>query len=458
MVTQHLVPLIKARSETGKTGNTGKSGQDPRTVSAQVLSKVFAEQHSLSTLLPVYLGAISDPRKQAFAQALCYGVLRHYFSLNLILENLLDKKLKKKDADIKALILIGLYQLAYMRTPAHAAVSATVDCCKALKKIWAKNLINALLRRYQREQDTFVDLVAKNELAKYEHPKWLLDLLKNQYPEHWLAIIEANNIQPPMNLRVNARHNDRDTYLKQLETSGIEAHASSFNNHGITLTHPIGVESLPGFSEGHVSVQDLAAQLAVPLLDAQADERILDACSAPGGKLAHLLEISTSLRDVIAIELETHRLKKLQDTLKRLQLDAQLIHADARAPDSWWDKQAFDRIMIDAPCSASGVIRRHPDIKYLRTNEAVQNITRLQTEILDALWPLLKNGGKLLYITCSVIKAENDDQIAAFIEKHNDAKPIPILANWGQETRYGRQILPGEHAMDGFYYAQLHKT
>lgn len=451
MAIRLLVPEIKDKTEFGQSGQA-------RLIAAKVVSKVFTGKQSLSTLLPVHLAEISDLREQAFAQALCYGVLRHYFSLNLILDNLLDKKLKKKDGDIKALILIGLYQLDHMRTPAHAAVAATVDCCKALKKIWAKNLVNALLRRYQREHDKFSELIIGNESARYEHPEWLLKLIKKDYPENWSSIIEANNQQAPMSLRVNARHNDRATYLKQLKSASIEAEASVFNDHGITLTHPIGVESLPGFAEGHVSVQDLAAQLAIPLLHAQAGERILDACSAPGGKLAHLLENKNSLQDVVAIELEAHRFKKLQGTLERLQLEATLIQADARATDTWWDNQAFDRILIDAPCSASGVIRRHPDIKYLRTAEAVQNIILLQTEILDALWPLLKKGGKLLYITCSIIKAENDEQIAAFTDKHNDANPIPIPANWGHATAYGRQILPGENAMDGFYYAQLQKT
>jgi 16S rRNA (cytosine967-C5)-methyltransferase len=392
---------------------------------------------------------LADLREQAFAQALCYGVLRHYYSLDFILGKLLDKKLKKKDGDIRALMLIGLYQLDHMRTPAHAAVSATVDSCTTLKKPWAKNLINAILRRYQREHEQFPDLI--------EHPEWLLNMLKDEYPDRWSTIISENNLPPPMSLRVNSRVIDRARYLKQLESAGIEAQASEFNENGIVLTHPTNVETLPGFSEGHVSVQDLAAQLAIPLLEPQAGERILDACSAPGGKLAHLLESMPTLQEAVAIELEPHRFKKLLSTLDRIRLSATLIQNDVRAANDWWDKQHFDRILIDAPCSASGVVRRHPDIKYLRTPEDVQNITLLQTEILNALWPLLKKGGKLLYITCSVFSAENDEQITAFINRHNDANSIPIQASWGKATKYGRQILPGENAMDGFYYAQLQK-
>jgi len=399
-----------------------------------------------------------DPRERALAQALCFGVIRHYYSLDFILNTLLDKQLKKKDCDVKALIMIGLYQLDHMRTPAHAAVSASVESCEELKKPWAKNLVNAVLRRYQREHDKFTELIKANETAKNEHPAWLLDSLKDEYPEHWQSIVRGNNLAPPMSLRVNSRKTDRDSYLKKLQAAGIEVHKSNFIQTSVVLTHPMGVEALPDFAEGHVSVQDLAAQLAIPLLGPQAGERILDACSAPGGKLAHLLEAIPTLQEVVAIEKEPHRFKKLEGTLKRLGLSATLIQNDARAVDDWWDKQLFDRILIDAPCSASGVIRRHPDIKYLRTAEDVRNSTVLQAEILDALWPLLSKGGKLLYITCSVFKAENDEQIAAFTNKHNDAYSIPIQANWGMATEYGRQILPGDNAMDGFYYAQLQKT
>jgi 16S rRNA (cytosine967-C5)-methyltransferase len=440
------------------TNNTKPESRQARVVASQILSKVFAEHQSLATLLPIELDIMVDPRERALTQALCFGVIRHYYSLNFILNSLLDKKLKKKDSDIKALILIGLYQLDHMRTPAHAAVSACVESCKELKKTWAKNLVNAVLRRYQREQDKFPELITANETAKNEHPAWLLDRLKDEYPQHWRSIIKENNLPPPMSLRVNTCKTDRDSYLEKLQAAEIEAQPSTLNQTGIVLSHPVGVEALPDFAEGHVSVQDLAAQLAIPLLQPQAGERILDACSAPGGKLAHLLETFPSLQEVVAIEKKPHRFKKLENTLDRLGLSPTLIQNDARAVDDWWDKRLFDRILIDAPCSASGVIRRHPDIKYLRTAEDIQNITVLQAEILDALWPLLSKGGKLLYITCSVFKAENDEQIAAFTNKHNDANSIPIQASWGMATEHGRQILPGDNAMDGFYYAQLQKT
>ena len=429
-----------------------------RAVASQILSKVFEDHQSLSTLIPIELDVMTDQQERAFAQALCYGVLRHYDSLNFILGMLLDKKFKKKDGDIRALILIGLYQLDHMRTPDHAAVSATVESCMELKKQWAKNLINAILRRYQREHEKFSNLVADNASARYEHPDWLLNKFKDEYPECWQSIIRENNLPPPMSLRVNSHVTNREHYLKKLEAAVIEGQASSLNGNGIVLTHPVSVDILPDFSEGHISVQDLAAQLAIPLLDPQPGERILDACSAPGGKLAHLLENMPTLDEAVAIEMEPHRFKKLVSTLDRIRLKATLIQNDARAPNNWWDNKPFDRMLIDAPCSASGVIRRHPDIKYLRTPENIQNATVLQAEILNALWPLLKKGGKLLYITCSIFKAENDDQIAAFINKHHDVKAIPIQVSLGRATRDGRQILPGENAMDGFYYSQLYKS
>ena len=427
-------------------------------LASRILSQVIEGRKSLATLIPAELDVMTDPRERAFAQALCFGVLRRYYSLNFILNMLLDKKIKKKDGDIKALILIGLYQLDHMRIPAHAAVSATVACCTELQKNWAKNLVNAVLRRYLREHDKFPELITANESARNEHPAWLLDCLKNEYPDHWQSIVNENNRPPPMSLRVNPLKSDRLSYLKKLKIAGIEAYTSDLNPDGIILAHPVSVERLPDFSAGHISVQDLAAQLAIPLLEPQAGERILDACSAPGGKLAHLLETMPTLKEAIAIEIEPHRFKKLEGTLERVQLRATLIQGDVRSVDDWWDKQAFDRILIDAPCSASGIIRRHPDIKYLRTAEDLQNIAVLQAEILDALWPLLKKGGKLLYITCSIFKAENDEQITAFINRHDDANSIPIQTRWGKATKYGRQILPGENAMDGFYYAQLQKN
>lgn len=447
MVIPLLLPKIKTKSIP----------RQARTVASQILSKVFAKQQTLSTFIPADLETMADPRERALAQAICFGVLRHYESLNFILNTLLDKKLKKKDSDIKALILIGLYQLDYMRIPAHAAVSATVESCIELKKHWAKNLINAILRRYQREHDKFIGLIINKPSIKYEHPEWLLNTIKNDYPKDWETIINGNNLSPPMSLRVNVRNTNRDDYLMKLKASGIGAQMSAFNENGIVLQTPVNVESLPDFSAGHASVQDLAAQFSIPLLQPQTGERILDACSAPGGKLAHLLESIPTLKEAVAIEIEPHRFTKLESTLKRLQLNATLIQNDASRPDRWWDNKLFDRILLDAPCSATGVIRRHPDIKFLRTAKSVQDITAIQTKILNALWPLLKKGGKLLYITCSVLKVENDEQIAALISKHHDAKTLPIKATWGKTMKYGRQILPGENAMDGFYYAQIHK-
>lgn len=446
MATQHL-------ETTGK-----KESKQTRTLASQILSKVLQNRQPLSVLLPGSLAAISEARERAFIKALCFGVLRHYYSLNLIIEKLLHTKLRKKDSDIKALLLIGLYQITRMRVPIHAAISATVESCTILQKNWAKNMVNAILRNYQRQQSQFSVITERNESAKYEHPKWLLSKLKNEYPQHWQSIVHENNLMPPMTLRLNALKINQSCYIKKLAAVGLHAETSALSNDAIILTHPVNVEALPNFSEGYVSVQDIAAQLAVPLLNAQAGERILDICSGPGGKLAHLLEKMPNLKEAVAVEINSGQFKKLTNTLKRLQLHATLIQDDARNPDHWWDNKLFDRIMVDIPCSASGVIRRHPDIKYLSTAGDIQKTIVLQSNILNAVWPLLKKGGKLLYITCSIFDEENDQQIAAFINKHSNARTTPIKTAWGKATKYGRQILPGEHAMDGFYYAQLQKN
>lgn len=407
--------------------------------------------------MPVELNKIRDLRDKAFAQALCFGVLRHYYSLELILGELLHKKIKKKDHDIKALILIGFYQLGHMRIPAHAAVNETVETCKTLKKDWARNMVNATLRNYNRANGKFSELISANNAARYNHPDWMIGRIKQEYPGYWQTIIEENNLLPPMTLRINTCRTSREDYIKRLAAAGIKGSAPDLSENAVTLAEPVDAEMLPDFLSGDVSVQDLGAQLAAPLLAPKANERILDACSAPGGKLAHLLEYQPALKEAVALEPKPERFKKLSNTLARTRLNATLIRDDARTPETWWDRRSFDRILVDAPCSASGIIRRHPDIKYLRTPADIKELVLLQTEILQALWPLLKKGGKLLYATCSIFAAENDGQIARLAGKYKNLRIMAIPGDWGMPTKYGRQILPGERKMDGFYYARLQK-
>jgi 16S rRNA (cytosine967-C5)-methyltransferase len=373
--------------------------------------------------------------------------------MEFILNELLDKPLK--DWDVKALALVGLYQLKYMRVKPHAAVSETV--LAARKKPWAKALVNALLRRYLREQGNLEQKADNVQSAAFSHPDWLIRQIEQDWPQQAQQILLENNLQPPMALRVNLARVSRAQFLKQLSEQGIAAVAVSFCPSAIILEEPVAVDFLPGFAEGLVSVQDTAAQLAAGLLDVQAGHRVLDVCAAPGGKTAHILEFQPQLKEMVAVDVDEIRLQRISDTMRRLKLSAKLVVGDAANPQDWWDGQPFDRILLDAPCSALGVIRRHPDIKLLRRAEDIKSLQALQENILHAVWPLLAPGGIMLYATCSILKQENEQQIEAFLAEHADAVELPIDAAWGFAGCHGRQIMTGESAMDGFYYARLGK-
>lgn len=435
--------------------------QQARPAAVKALKAITVQGRSLSSALPEQLDKVAD-KERALCQEICYGVMRFYPRLEAIAKQLLQKPLKQKDEDVRLLLLIGLYQIAYMRVADHAAVTETVSATQALRKPWARGLINATLRRFLREREAIEKAVDGNESSRYAHPQWFIDRLKADYPQQWQSILEANNQRPPMSLRVNQQQHTRDAYLQRLNANGITAQETPHTEQGITLEKAVNVEQLPGFAEGHVSVQDGAAQLAAQLLDAQAGERILDACAAPGGKLVHLLERQKGIQ-AIAVEMDEERSQRIHENLQRLQLQAEVITADASDTESWWDGQPFDRILLDAPCSATGVIRRHPDIKQLRRDEDIESLSQLQAQLLNALWPLLKPGGILLYATCSILAQENHLQLEHFLRRHKDvsACPDPDAEGdpfWGHRCTIGRQILPGEDGMDGFYYACLQKN
>ncbi|MFA5922382.1 MAG: 16S rRNA (cytosine(967)-C(5))-methyltransferase RsmB [Methylococcaceae bacterium] len=425
-----------------------------RLIAARVLSRVLQDGQSLTAALESALQSVESGKDRAFIQALCYGVCRTYHRLDFILNELLDKPIK--DLGVKALALVGLYQLKYMRVKPHAAVSETV--LAARKKPWAKALINALLRGYLREQDSLEQKADNVQYAAVSHPDWLIKQIEQDWPQQAQQILLENNQQPPMALRVNLARISRDQYLQQLSEQGIEAVAVSFCPSAIILDKPAMVDLLPGFAEGLVSVQDTAAQLAAGLLDVQAGHRVLDVCAAPGGKAAHLLECQPHTRELVAVDIDASRMQRVSDNLQRLKLSARLVVGDAATPQDWWDGQFFDRILLDAPCSALGVIRRHPDIKLLRRAEDIKPLQALQLNILHAIWPLLAPGGIMLYATCSILKQENEQQIGAFLAEHPDAVELPIDAAWGFVGSHGRQIMTGESAMDGFYYARLGKA
>jgi len=426
-----------------------------RPLAIQALKQVLEQGRSLSAALPVLLPK-ADEGERALTQELSYGVLRYYLQLDALAARLLDKPLKAKDSDVQLLILMGLYQILYMRIPDHAAVSETVDVTKALKKPWARGLVNALLRRFLREREAMLAALKDDPEALYAHPPWLIEALQQAWPEDWQRVLEANNAYPPMTLRNNALQGSRDAYIEALHEVGIEASAAAHTRDGITLSQAVGVERLPGFAGGRVSVQDGAAQLAAQLLAAEAGERVLDACAAPGGKLAHVLEHSPGA-EAVAVDVDPERVRRIEENLARLKLQANVLTADVADTAAWWDGRPFDRILLDAPCSATGVIRRHPDIKLLRRADDVDQLARLQARILDALWPTLKPGGQLLYVTCSVMAQENHRQVASFLERHKDARHRALGVPWGHTCEVGRQILPGEDEMDGFYYALLEK-
>lgn len=420
-----------------------------RLIAAEVIDEV-TDGRSLDHVLPLYLEPIKDARDRAFVQAMCYGICRSYTKLDVMLSSFLEKPMKAKDSDVHALMMVGLYQLSEMRVPAHAAVSETVEAAKSLKKNWARGLVNAVLRAYLRHPD--LDFSEDLE-ARYAHPYWWIDAYRKAWPNDYEVILEANNMHPPMVLRAR----DREKSLAALTSAGIAASALNETQNGIVLNEPSAVEGLPGFLEGELSVQDGAAQLAADLLPLKPGMRVLDACAAPGGKLTHLLDREPALKEVVAIDKDRARLALIHDNLKRHQQTATVIAADVKATQQWWDKTPFDCILLDAPCSASGVIRRHPDIKLLRQPEDIKVLAREQAAILKALWPTLAKGGTLLYVTCSVFPDENDAVISAFLAAHPDAQQETLAVQWGVATKHGRQVLTGQHDMDGFYYARLRK-
>ncbi len=434
-----------------------KAELEARGVAVEVLLAVLRGRENLNTALDARLGALADERDRALVRELSYGVLRWLPRLRYFLARLLDQPLRAKDTDIECLLVLGLYQLAHTRVPPYAAVDSAVALAARRRKTWAKGLINAVLRRYQREREALEAAAEADGPARHAHPPWLAGALQQAWPRHWSTVLTANNARGPMTLRVNTRRLGAADYLVRLEAAGIAAAPGHRSPQAVILDTPMDVHALPGFDAGDVSVQDEAAQLAAALLSPQAGERVLDACAAPGGKTAHLLETCPAIGELVAIEQDAARTTLLQETLDRLGLACTVRTADAATPDTWWDGRPFHRILLDAPCSATGVIRRHPDIKSRREARDIGSFAATQDRLLEALWPTLAAGGTLLYATCSTLPAENAAIMDAFLARHSDARVDPLPDDWGHSHGPGRQILPGEENMDGFYYARLRK-
>jgi 16S rRNA (cytosine967-C5)-methyltransferase len=402
--------------------------------------------------------ALDDGRDRALVQELSYGALRLLPRLEGLAANLMHRPVKPADRDLEALILVGLYQLVGTRIPAHAAVAATVAAAKSPARPWAAGLVNALLRRYEREGPALEARIAGEPHVHWLFPDWLLLRLQAAWPDHWRAICRASNAHPPMTLRINCLRTDLGTYAGLLAAEGIASRPLPHADTALQLDTAVATGRLPGFDAGLVSVQDAGAQLAAILLDAQPGERILDACAAPGGKTAHILERAGNDVDLTAVDLDPQRLARLAHGMARLGLTAQACVGDAAHPEGDWASRRYQRILLDVPCSATGVIRRHPDIKWLRRNADIPRLAALQANILDAAWALLDPGGTLLYSTCSLLPEENEEQVTAFLARAPDAIPAPIVSAWGLARGPGRQILPEPDGMDGFFYARLVKA
>jgi len=422
------------------------AGAEVRAEAARLVARVLDERVAADDLLPA---AGIAARDQPLLAALVFGSLRWHYRLEWQARHLLARPLERGQTVLAALLRVGLLQLQELRVPPHAAVSATVNAAALLGARRAGGLVNAVLRRFQRERDELTSAAFNVPEARFAHPQWLIEALRADHPNDWAEILDANNAAPPFWLRVNLARTTRADYLEKLAAAGLAATEAPDVASAVLVAKPVGVESLPGFAAGEVSVQDLSAQRAASLLELAPGQRVLDACAAPGGKTGHILEAQRGRGEVWAVDRDAERIGRVRENLDRLGLAAKLVTADATAPGDWWDGRPFDRILIDAPCSATGVIRRHPDIKVLRRPPDIERAVLLQARLLRALWPLLAPGGRLVYATCSVLRQENDAQIEAFRAEEPAIEPAEGVASL--------QLKPGEAAGDGFYYAWLQK-
>ena len=426
-----------------------------RAIVAKILCSLLNDRGSLNTLL----GNHKDHPEFSLIQESSYGCCRWYFALESLLEQLLNKPLKKQDLDIKCLMICALYQLRELEVAEYAVINESVSAVLIFKKPWAKGLVNAVLRGYQRKKDELEKaLTASQPNGDLAFPRWLDSEIRGQWPEQALSIFHNSNQRPPMTLRVNLAKNSREQYLESLAQAGIGATAGGLSDSAVYLDKPTPVTDLPGFVEGKVSVQDEASQLVPNLLQLEPAQHVLDACAAPGGKSCHILESEDSLTRMTSIDISQSKLDRIRENFDRLGVESNLVAADASELETWWDGIQFDRILLDAPCSATGVIRRHPDIKLLRKPEQAKSLAEIQSTLLTKLWTCLKPGGLLLYTTCSLLRQENEETIKRFLDSTDSAKYEAITADWGVECSIGRQLLPGTNSgPDGFFYAVLQK-
>ncbi len=413
--------------------------------------------HSLTEALRVHQPQVAE-RDRALLAELTYGVCREFFYLDAIAGQLLRQPMKKKDQDVRALLLSGLYQIVFTRIPAHAAIGESAGAARLLKKKWAVAVVNGSLRRFQRERRQLTEKIERQDSpeVRFNQPGWLVDAMHKAWPQQAQAVLKGLQLRPPFTLRVNLQRCELSDYISELAAGGLKGRSVPGIASALMLEKPVAVSRLPGFGDGQVSVQDAGAQLAAFLLDAQPGMRVLDACAAPGGKTGHLLEHTPDL-DLVAVDVDAQRLALVAENMQRLGFNPQLLAGDVSRPEGAWGKLAYDRILVDAPCTATGVIRRHPDIKLLRRPADVGALVQRQKQILAAQWSLLKPGGRMLYATCSLLPQENDEQIGVFLREHADARAVMLASRTGIGTQHGLQLLPDTLETDGFYYALLEK-
>ena len=428
---------------------------NPRWIAVQAILQVLDQGRSLDEIFNSewYRSLALEKRDLALSRELVFGFCRWYFTLSTLLSSRLQKPLRSRDRDIEVILILGLYQLLVMSTEPHAAVNETVKLALAQKKSWARGLVNALLRGVIRDK-----IVLDSSSPAQAYPDWIMSRIRRDWGEQAERVLIQGNNRPPMTLRVDTRQASIDNVITRLRSAGIEALRHGVVATAIELSSPCEVSQLPGFEQGILSVQDAAAQIAASVLACPSGARVLDACAAPGGKTAHLLQQYENIK-LDALDSSEVRLERLRQNLQRIDKSARILIGDAASPEAWFDGENYDCILADVPCSASGVMRRHPDIKLLRRESDIMPLLAQQRKILDALWRLLKPGGKMLYSTCSVFKDENEVQIAKFLERHPDCAEMTINdAEWGEPRPHGRQILTGSDNMDGFYYGLLTKS
>jgi len=428
---------------------------DTRALAAAALADIALRGRSLREAMERHAPRLPDPRDRALLMALLSEGARWWLRFDPALDRLLAQPLRRKEPQVHALLVLGLVQLEILQLQDYAAVAATVEATRALKRPRLAGLVNAVLRRWQRERSGLLAALDAAAPTRHAHPAWLAGAIARDWPSQADAVLAADNLEPPLMLRANRRRTTREVLLERLHAAGQTATSHPWLADAIVLPHSGDVTRLPGFAEGLFAVQDGAAQVAADLLDARPGQRVLDACAAPGGKACHLLERADL--ELTALDSDPARLRRIGQNLDRLGLRAKLLAGDAATPADWWDGQPYERILIDAPCSATGVQRRRPDVRLHRRESDIPTLAALQQRILAALWPLLAPGGKLVYATCSLLRAENETAVQSLLAGAADARPLPFTLPAGQAATVGWQILPGDGDLDGMYYAVLEK-